>query len=61
MTKRLDAPDTVDAAIHLLAKLQAEGWVLGNIEHAVEYGTTHKSDRKLPVAATVHIRLLPVR
>lgn len=59
MGKRIDAEDTVDLATHFLHRLQAEGWGVASIEHQVEYQSV--GARKLPVGATVLVRLVPAR
>lgn len=57
--RRIDPPDTLDAAIRLLAGLQADGWGLLAVEHHVEYGQPGDKTRRIPVSATVTIRLAP--
>lgn len=60
MTKRrLDGPDTVDAAIRLLAGLQADGWGAREVTYEVDYASVSPKHAKLPVAATVTVRLSP--
>lgn len=61
MPRRLDAQDTVDIATHLLHRLQAEGWVLEEMEHEIEYVRLDPKAPRLPVRATVVVRLIPVR
>lgn len=61
MPKRIDAEDTVDVATHFLMKLQSEGWGVADIEHHVEYGTVKSGSKRLPVGATVLVRLVPSR
>jgi hypothetical protein len=61
MGKRLDAGDTIDVATHFLHRLQAEGWGVLDLEHHIEYVPTRPGGRKLPVEATVTIRLTPAR
>jgi hypothetical protein len=56
----MDAPDTIDAAIHYLSKLQSEGWGLARIEHSVDYASATKKGKQLPVGATVTIELVPL-
>jgi hypothetical protein len=56
---RIDAPDTIDSAIHCLAKLQSEGWRLDYMNQEVEYGKSHKKAVAMPVATTVTVRLRP--
>jgi len=58
--RRMDAPDTIDAAIHYLSKLQSEGWGLARIEHSVDYASATKKGKQLPVGATVTIELVPL-
>lgn len=57
MAKRTDPEDTIDTAIHFLAKLQAEGWGLVNLEQSIDYAKVGK--HKLPYAATVTLKLIP--
>ena len=59
MSKRMDGPDTVDLAIHWLTKLQSEGWALADLEHHIDHVPVGKGGRKLPVKATLTIRLVP--
>lgn len=61
MPKRIDAADTVELALHWLTKLQAEGWALAELEHHIDHVPTGKGGRKLPVQATLTIRLTPGR
>lgn len=61
MPKRLDAEDTVDSAIGFLRTLQSEGWGLRSLEHHIEYVAIKTGSRKLPVEATVTVRLVPSR
>ncbi len=56
---RIDAPDTIDAAIRLLAQLQAEGWGLVRVVHEVDYEPAGAKAREVPVAATVTVALRP--
>jgi hypothetical protein len=56
---RMDMPDTVDQAIHFLQKLQAEGWGLKKVEFDIDYGKAHHKGVKMPVSATLEIKLLP--
>ena len=57
--RRMDAPDTIDSAIHYLSKLQSEGWAIVRIEHMIDYESTGKKSRKLPVSATLTVELIP--
>lgn len=59
--KRLDAEDTVDSALVFLRALQAEGWGVASLDHRVEHAVVKAGGRKLPVSATVTIRLVPAR
>jgi len=59
--KRMDTPDTVDAAIHFLAHLQSEGWGVRSIECHLEHVAIKPGGRKLPVEATLTVRLTPGR
>lgn len=58
--QRVDASDTIDAAITFLAKMQAEGWCLAHLDHVIEYGQSGKKGAVLPVAATVTVKLRPI-
>lgn len=57
--RRMDAPDTVDLALHWLTNLQSEGWHLVSIKHAIDYGTVTKHGPKMPYAATLTVHLAP--
>ncbi len=59
MPKRLDGQDTVDVAVHLLHRLQAEGMAVQDCQWSVEYGTVGKT--RLPVSARVVVDLVPLR
>lgn len=60
MTKhRLDTPDTLDAAIRILTAAQADGWGLDSVEYSVDYGQPGSKARRIPVAATITVRLRP--
>ena len=59
--KRMDAPDTVDLALHWLAKLQSEGWGVERVETDIDYGRASKHGIKLPISAMLTIRLSPSR
>lgn len=65
MPRRIDAADTVDTATHHLHRLQAEGWVLERLDTRMEYGTVSKDPKaktpKIPVAAVITVRLVPLR
>jgi hypothetical protein len=61
MPKRIDGADTVDTATHFLHRLQAEGWVLDELEHFVEYSSPTAKGQKMPISATVTVRLSPIR
>ena len=58
--KRLDAPDTLDGVIRFVAGLQADGWGVKDTNYEVEYASVSPKHRKMPVGATVVIRLTPV-
>jgi hypothetical protein len=57
--RRLDAPDTVDVATHMLHRLQAEGWAVEELEWNVEYQTLEDKGARIPVGAEVTVRLVP--
>lgn len=59
--KRIDSSDTIDEATHYLHRLQSAGWGLQSIEHEIEYGSASPKSPKLPIRATVTIRLIPAR
>lgn len=59
--KRIDAPDTIDAAIRLLAGLQADGWGAKGVTYEVDYAAVSPKHAKMPVAATVTVQLSPRR
>lgn len=59
MKKHLDLPDTLDPVIGLLHRLQVEGWGLDELEHTIDYGRPGEKARRIPVAATVTVRLTP--
>lgn len=59
MTKRIDAPDTVEAVVRLLTGLQVEGWGAKHITYEVDYAAPSPKHRKVPVGATVTVRLVP--
>jgi hypothetical protein len=61
MVKRIDTADTIDPVIGLLLRLQAEGWGLETVEHSIDYGRPGDKARRIPVAATVTVRLTPAR
>lgn len=61
MPKRLDAEQTVDSALVFIRSLQAEGWGIAHLEHHIEYASLKPGSKKLPVGATVAIRLVPSR
>jgi hypothetical protein len=47
--------------IHFLSRLQSEGWGVAQMTHEVIYGTPGKSGPKLPIEATVTVRLVPAK
>jgi hypothetical protein len=57
----MEGEDTIDVATHFLHRLQADGWGLAGIEHHIEYVAPKPGARKLPIEATVLIRLTPIR
>lgn len=57
--RRIDAPDTIDEAIHALSKLQVEGWGLSKMTRSIEYRKLGHKKRKLPVRSTLVIELVP--
>jgi len=59
--KRLDAEQTVDSALVFIRSLQAEGWGVAHMEHHVEYASLKSGSKRLPIGATVTIRLTPSR
>ena len=60
MSKRMDARDTVDAAIHHLAALQSEGWRLESLEQVVTYDKPDKKSAALPTGCSVIVKLRPI-
>ena len=58
--RRLDAQDTIDAAIRYLQTMQSDGWCMSEMEHVIGYGDVGKKSALLPTDATVIIRLRPV-
>lgn len=56
---RIDMPDTIDPAIHLLQTLQADGWGLETLDHTIDYQAPTKTHHRIPVAATVTVHLTP--
>jgi hypothetical protein len=56
---RIDAPDTLDSAIHLLAKLQSEGWCLKRLDQVVDFERLDKKAPRIPVGTTITIKLIP--
>lgn len=61
MPKRMDGADTIEMAVHYIAKMASEGWVLDNLEHQIEYAQLSPKAPRLPMKATVTITLIPVR
>ncbi len=62
MTKhRVETPDTIDNAIHLLAALQSEGWGIDHMEESVEYDTKAKSGKRIPIGIILNIGLVSPR
>ncbi len=59
MSKRLDAEDTAESAVHFLQKLVAEGWGIADLHWEVDYGRSSAKGKRVPVAATVTVRLKP--
>lgn len=59
--QKLEPSDTVDAATHLLHRLQADGWTVKNVEQDYDYGTTRPGGRKLLISQTITIELVPIR
>ncbi len=57
--KRMDGPDTVDLVTHYLHRLQAEGWVLEDMSHEVEYQQINGKGPKLPSRSRYVINLVP--
>lgn len=58
MSKRLDGEDTVDVALHLLQRWQAEGMGVESVDSDVEYGRVGK--HRLPVRVNVRVSLVPL-
>lgn len=56
---RIDTPDTVEMALHQLVKLQSEGWGTRRVEFEIDYGKPGKNAHRLPIGATLTIRLIP--
>lgn len=61
MPKRLDGEDTVDVVTHFLHRWQAEGFGVKDVACDVEYAAVKPGARRLPVQATVTVRLVPTR
>ena len=59
MPKRLDAESTVDNAVHFLHRLQAEGWCVADIRCEFDHAPLGK--HRIPVEATVTVKLIPTR
>lgn len=55
----MDSPDTVESAVHFLMKLAAEGWGVKGVKWSIEHGKPSKNGRRLPVGATLEVRLIP--
>jgi hypothetical protein len=47
--------------MHLLSKLQAEGWGIASVEHSVDYARITPKGPKLPIGATLVVKLTPER
>lgn len=57
MSKRIDAEDTVDTAVHFLHRLQVDGWAVTAVACDIDYHALGK--HRLPVEATVTVKLVP--
>lgn len=55
----MDCPDTVESAVHFLMKLAADGWGIKSVEYEIEHGKATKNATRMPVGATLKIRLIP--
>ncbi len=61
MPKRVDPEDTIDSVVFGIVKLQKEGWALSGMDLEIEYESPEKGKkRRLPVAATMTVRLRPI-
>lgn len=58
--RRIDAQDTVDTVIHMLAQLQSEGWALSSLSTDVDYAQVGKKSAILPTETCIYICLRPV-
>lgn len=59
MPKRIDFSDTIDEAVHFLHRLQAEGWGVASIQCEFDHSPLGK--HRIPVEATVTVKLIPAR
>lgn len=56
--KRQDSRETVDTAIDLLRRLQADGYVLEGFEYEPDWGKPHKGAARVLLGATVKVKLI---
>lgn len=61
MGRRVDAEDTIDVVTRFFLHWQAEGFGVSDVECHVEYEAPKPGARKLPIEATVTVRLIPSR
>ena len=62
MTKhRVETPDTLDDVIHLISHMQSQGWGTDRVEYSVEYDTTGKHAKRIPVGIFINVALVPPR
>lgn len=59
MPKRVDAEDVGDIARHTLHRAEAEGFVVENVEFRIEWTTKNSAKRRMPIGATLTIKLVP--
>lgn len=52
-------PETLEGLIHLLAKLQSEGWSLSKFQQSFESRRLHGKGPKIIVGSELHIHLDP--
>lgn len=61
MAKRIEPSDTVDTAIHFLHRLAADGWAVQSIVCGIDSQAPSAKGVKVPIEATVTVRLIPAR
>ena len=62
MTKhRVETPDTLDDVVHLVCRMQSEGWGLDHLDWSVEYETIGKHGKRIPIGIILNATLVPPR